>query len=353
MALVSGFYADWQAIAFAAAGISVFVSAMLIILSRAFALRNLEQTAKIEFVYAASTVFIVLMTIGLLVTGEFLLVKVTRCIYLTSFGVPCDCPVDIPATTLIDYMKLYMETPVNCAQQALDFIYILSIPVESAASVYMEVFMSEPATGFGIKAFAERLKNTTQMFSFYIYIYFLFAHALNFIKYYAGFFFSVGVALRAFPPTRGAGAYLMAASVGFYLILPFAYILVASIAVPEAQGTMLTVEGGCEAAVEKGSPYYICNLPTVPPDVEGLKCGSTGISKIFEAATMLEGYRNDMVSLFDYRTGFVGTLIKNLLSAICLAPVIAIILMMTFILNTTNLFGGNIPEIGRGLVKLI
>ena len=68
---------------------------------------------------------------------------------------------------------------------------------------------------------------------------------------------------------------------------------------------------------------------------------------------MLEGYRNDMVTLFDYRTGFIGTLIKNLLSAICLAPVIAIILMMTFILNTTNLFGGNIPEIGRGLVKLI
>ena len=125
MALISGFYADWQTIAFAAAGISVFVSAMLIILSRAFALRNLEQTAKIEFVYAASTVFIVLMTIGLLVTGEFLLVKVTRCIYLTSFGVPCDCPVDIPATTLIDYMKLYIETPVTCAQQALDFIYVL------------------------------------------------------------------------------------------------------------------------------------------------------------------------------------------------------------------------------------
>jgi hypothetical protein len=32
---------------------------------------------------------------------------------------------------------------------------------------------------------------------------------------------------------------------------------------------------------------------------------------------------------------------------------IALVILMTFVLNATNLFGGNIPEIGRGLVKLI
>ena len=94
MALTSGFYVDWETIAFAAAGISVCVSAMLIILSRAFGLRNLEQTAKMEFVYAASTVFIVLMAIGLLVTGELLFVKVTKCIYLSSFGVRSTRPLN-------------------------------------------------------------------------------------------------------------------------------------------------------------------------------------------------------------------------------------------------------------------
>lgn len=351
MALISGFYADWQTIAFAAAGIAVFVSAMLIILSRAFGLRTLEQTAKTEFVYAASTVFIVLMAIGLMVTGEFLLRNVVRCLYLLGFGLGCDCPV-VPATNLIDYMKLYMEPPVKCAQNALDALYVISIPLESTASVYIEVFMSEPATGFGVKALAERVKNTTQMLSFYIWIYFVLVHALNFIKYYAGFFFSVGVALRAFPPTRGAGAYLMAAAVGFYLILPFSYILVASIATPQAQSTMLSVSG-CDQAIEAGSPYYICNLPAVPFDVESMQCGSMSWSRVGEAADMLKGYRDELISIFDYKTGFIITLVKNLVASICLAPLIAVILMMTFILNTTNLFGGNIPEIGRGLVKLI
>ncbi|NYZ77698.1 hypothetical protein H0O02_05300 [Candidatus Micrarchaeota archaeon] len=356
---------DWQIIAFAAAGISVFGSAMLIILSRAFNMKNLEQTAKTEFVYAASTVFIVLMIIGILNVGEPILVNIVRCLYLSAFGLNCaDCTLTpmvgsgpgitgTPATTTIDYMKLYMETPVKCAQDALYSIYMASIPVESAASVYMEVFMSEPATGFGIKAFAERLKNTTQMLSFYLYIYYVLVHSLNFIKYYGGFFFALGVLLRAFPPTRGAGAYLMAAAIGFYLIFPFSYVLSSSIALPQAQGGVFTPAGGCTAAIEHGSPYYICNLPQVPFDVEGMQCGSASLSKLFEGATLLNAYRDNMLDLFDYKVGFIGSLTKTLVASICLGPLVAMIFTMTFILNTTNLFGGNIPEIGRGLVKLI
>ncbi len=344
---------DWKTIAFAAAGISVFGSAMLIILSRMFNLKNLEQTAKTEFVYAASTVFIVLMVIGMLGAGEFLLTKVTRCIYLSTFGIDCSSgyvllsPAGEPLNTLIDYMKLYMEPPVGCAKSALYALYIASIPVESIASVYVEVFMSEPATGFGIKAIAERLRNATQMISFYIWIYYVIIHAMNFIKYYAGFFFAVGVALRAFPPTRGAGAYLMAASVGFYLVLPFAYILVAGISLPHAQSDMVTYQTGLD-----GSPEYICKLPEVP-DVTGLECGSTQFAKVSEAGNLLDAHRDELATLLSPQTGFVQVLFKNLLASMCLAPLIAMMLVMTFILNTTNLFGGNIPEIGRGLVKLI
>lgn len=369
MALATGVETlfDWKTISFAAAGISVFGAAMLIILSRFLNLKNLEQVAKTEFVYAASTVFIVLMVIGILSVGERMLVStdpnspgLINCLYLSSFGLKCtDCHVipeispGVPASTTIDYMKLYMETPVNCAQETLFYIYIISIPVESMASVYMEIFMSEPATGFGVKAFAERLKNTTQMISFYLYIYYLLVHSFNFIKYYAGFFFAVGVALRAFPPTRGAGAYLMAAALGFYLIFPFCYIVVAYIALPYAQGGLVTPVGGCAAATIHSSPYYVCNLPTVPPDVQGLQCGAASFSKLFEAADILEAQRDNLISFLDYRTGFVGTLFKSLFTSICFAPLIAMILLMTFVLNATNLFGGNIPEIGRGLVKLI
>jgi len=44
---------------------------------------------------------------------------------------------------------------------------------------------------------------------------------------------------------------------------------------------------------------------------------------------------------------------RRLINSVCIVPIVALVVTMTFILNGTNLFGGNIPEIGRGLVKLI
>ncbi len=363
-------YADWKTIAITAAAISVVASTMLIILSRALALRNLEQTAKMEFVYAVSTVFIVLMVLGLIEVGEPLLGEVAKKMYLAGFGVTgyfgtLNYYIDpslpepeltaqdnlIEITTLIDYMKLFMQPPVKCAQEALDFLYLVSIPVESVASVYIEVFMSEPITGYGIKAIAERIKNTTQMLSFYIYFYFVLVHSFNFIKYYAGFFFSVGVAMRAFPPTRGAGAYLMAAAIGFYFVFPMTYIMVSTIALPHGE-IDLPPPGGAQAAILSGSLPYRCATPAEPPYIHD-PCSATRFSSVWKAREIVKEEKEKITSFLDPRTGGIGKLFSHMVTAVCLAPLIALVLTMTFVLNSTNLLGGNIPEIGRGLVKLI
>ena len=60
MAFEDMLYADWKTLAILAAAGSVLASIMLIMFSRLFDLRTLEQSAKAEFVFAASTVFIVL-----------------------------------------------------------------------------------------------------------------------------------------------------------------------------------------------------------------------------------------------------------------------------------------------------
>jgi hypothetical protein len=371
MPFATAVYTDWETIAITAAAISVVASAMLIIFSRMLALRNLEQTAKMEFVYAVSTVFIVLMVLGLIEVGEPLLGMIAKQLYLAGFGCDPYTPIAleyyvdpslpqpeltapenlIPVTTLIDYMKLYMQPPVKCAQEALDYLYIASIPVESIASVYIEVYMSEPATGFGIKAIAERIKNTTQILSFYVYFYYVLVHSFNFIKYYAGFFFSVGVALRAFPPTRGAGAYLMAASLGFYFIFPTAYIMVSTVALPHGEIDILP-PGGCDEAMFNRDLPYRCSIPAEPPHIHD-PCGSTRFSNVWKSREVVKEAKEELMTFLDYQKGGVGKLLIHLITAVCLAPLISLVLVMTFVLNSTNLLGGNIPEIGRGLVKLI
>ncbi len=347
----TAFYGDWQTISLAAAALSIVGSALLIMLSRLFGLHNLEQIAKTEFVYAASTVLIVIMVLGIIQAGELYLANgntgVVRCMYLTSFG--CDCSVtgSFNQNTLIDWTKLYMETSTRCVQDFMNVLYAISVPIEACTSVYMEIFMSEHASGFACKWISERITNATQSFTFYMYAFFLVEHVLNFVKYYGGFFFSIGVALRAFPPTRGAGAYLMALSFGLYFVLPFSYILVATAALPHVQSELLT--GTCDDIATGSS---LCSLPTVS-DPSAYQCEGAAATNAFNIAGRIRALSSVISDLLTGPNPTIFGLGQHLVSAVCIMPMIAFVILMTFVLNTTNLFGGNIPEIGRGLVKLI
>ncbi|MBU0591322.1 hypothetical protein KKF81_02250 [Candidatus Micrarchaeota archaeon] len=372
MAFVSSIYADWGTLSIAAASLSVIVSAMLIMLSRLFSMPNFEQIAKTEFVYAASTVFIVIMVIAIVQYVEVQIsngdASIARCLYLSSFQCRCDAPGHFggdTAMTLIDWMKLYLKTPTYCVDDFMNVLYALSIPVEATASMFLEIFMSEHASGFGMKWIAERITNATQSFSFYMYMFYLINYILDFVKYYAGFFFSIGVVLRAFPPTRGAGAYLMAIAFGLYFVFPLAYILISSVSLQHTQSdviapidgtTFLPGEGGDASAGRsvctpnpEGSVNYICALPQVT-DMTSRACGSTAMGGAFEMPNLIRANRLALQDIFDNK---LLSFTKHLTATICILPAVALIILLTFVLNTTNLFGGNIPEIGRGLVKLI
>ncbi len=356
----TAWYGDWQAISLAAAAISVIIASMLVMLGRLLELRNLEQTAKSEFVYAISTVLIVILVVGLLPPFESLLAAgdrgVARTFYLTGFK--CDVatgPV-FSQNTLIDWMKLYLAAPASCVQKFMKFLYFLSIPVEALASQYMEIFMSEVASGFGFKWLSSAITTATQGLTFYMYIYYLLFHVLNFIKYYSGFFFSIGVALRAFPPTRGAGAYIMALAFGLYFVFPLTYIALSALATPVLGSNTLVPEAGrcvidtTEGSLGKDGLKFACALPQVPSDVTTMQCVGASVRTATEFKEMLESNRDTLTGFLSFQ---IAELIRHLLYAVCVFPVLAFLVLFTFVLNTTSLFGGTIPEVGRGLVKLI
>lgn len=352
------FYTDWQTISVGAAAISVLGSAALIMLSRLFSMRNLEQVAKTEFVYAASTVLIVIMVVGLIQLAEPRLAgpsnSLARTLYLLSLNYSCSdpaspgfstaCYASFPEqTTLIDWMQLYLATPTKCVQRFMDVLYWMEVPTAAMTSIYMEIFMSEHASGFGMKWIEERIMNATASMSFYMYAFYVMVHSLNFIKFYAGFFFSIGVALRAFPPTRGAGAYVMAISFGLYFVFPLSYILIATLGLPHAQSQFLQPDNTA------GHPGYLCALPQAP-DMTMYACGTANPTRMLELRNELLSNREELSTTLSAR---LIDFERNLAHSICIFPMIAFVVLLTFVLNTTNLFGGNIPEIGRGLVKLI
>jgi hypothetical protein len=340
--------------------LSIIISAMLIVLSRAFSLRNLEQVAKTEFIYAASTVFIVMMVITLITTVEAQLgsAGLAKSLYLIAYRLPADLslagggsavPITDPfdpnndLSTLVDWMKLYMSAPAECIPRFMRVLYAMEIPVGAATSIYMEIFMSEHASGFGFKWVEERIMNAVQSFTFYMYMFYLLIHVFDFIKAYAGFFFSIGVALRAFPPTRGAGAYVMALSFGLYFVYPLSYIVVATLFMPHASSELVNAQN------VGGSYQTVCSLPP-EIDVSSMSCGSANPMRVRELANLLQAYSG---SITDVLTIHVNSFGRHMVYAICVFPLIAFTILLTFVLNTTQLFGGNIPEIGRGIVKLI
>jgi hypothetical protein len=344
---LASFYDDWKTISIGASAIALLGSAGLIMLSRLFSLKNLEQIAKTEFVYAASTVLIVVMAVGMIQIAEPRLGgpdnSLARTLYTSSLGV-CPKASFTDQTTLIDWMKLYMGTPAKCVKQFMDILYVMEIPIGAMTSVYMEIFMSEHASGFGVKWIEERIMNATQSFAFFMYMYFLMAHTLNFVKYYSGFFFSIGVVLRAFPPTRGAGAYVMALSFGLYFVFPLTYIMIATLGLPHAQSNIIA----CDPAAI-GGPDYVCALPQ-PADMTPWQCGTADAGKMMGFQNMVVANQIEVKNMLSSK---VLDFEKNLANSICIFPFVAFVVLLTFVLNATSLFGGNIPEVGRGLVKLI
>ena len=344
-------FVGWEQFAILAALISVFASTLLLMFSKAFQYSQFQQAAKVEIIYAASTVFLVLVIVGLITAGESTLVNIASNMFSSSFGIPISGVLTAPSgeqATLIDITKLYMQPSVKCSQSIINWLYVVSIPSEAIASVYMEIFMSEHASGFGFKVITERINNATQFLQFFIFVYYLIVHMLNFINHYALFFVGVGIVLRAFPPTRGAGAYIIALSLGLYFVYPLVYILGSSMTLPYIKPSFMQNSGTLEYEPGKG---FISNTVCNTPDVGNLQfCSFSSAGKIFEIKSWMDLHKGVITTFLDSN---LTSFFTHIVVTICFLPLVSMILVLTFVLSTTNLFGGNIPEIGRGLIKFL
>ncbi len=359
-------FVGWETFAILAALISVFASVLLLMFSKIFQFPQFQQVAKVEIVYAASTVFLVLVIIGVVKGGENMLVGIASEMFSASYGVP------LPGTlvtaggqdaTLIDITKLYMEPAITCSRKIINMLYAISIPSEAIASVYLEIFMSEHASGFGFKILVERINNATQALQFFVLSYYVIVHILNFINHYALFFVGVGVVLRAFPPTRGAGAYIIAFAIGMYLVFPMTYILATSMTLPYVKPAIIDNDNNIAAISYAPGRGFSSNVVCTLPELGDMQyCGFTTGGKMFEIKSWMSLHRSKIKDFLGIdptsplnisNDSSLTSVLRHITITICFVPLVAMVLVLTFVLSTSNLFGGNIPEIGRGLVKFL
>ena len=354
---------EWSIIAFGAAITALIWAMFAYMIGRSFNIEPVARAAKIEMLYVFSTILMIILFIGLIdiiSPGLFdLSVQLLKSTYSTSpefvqalsaNGFDINDPnfqIFIPQTGclnrhVIDVAKMYLAPARACAESALDSLSIISVPVEALASIYVEIFMSEHASGYGFKILAERITNLVNSLGFYLFAYYLFVHIFNFIRVYGLFFLSVGIVLRSFPLTRGAGAYIIALSIGLYFILPFSYILSASIA------STYTFERSFLGVDLGASNNLVCGVPQLPD--ESLACQATNPFTMINMKNYVEEHQDEMWSITDLIS---GSIMPSIIVRVCLLPLVALTITFTFVLSSTNLFGGYIPEVGRGLIRLV
>ncbi|MGV8176831.1 MAG: hypothetical protein ACP5NX_03460 [Candidatus Bilamarchaeaceae archaeon] len=318
--------------------VSVMGAVILFMLSRLFSEQSLQQTAKAELAFAASTIFLAGVMVILFgpVEQDFLVPLMKDGVFLPSLTnanvdqatmAAVSDSFNLNNPTLIQVSTAYMGTMIECVKSLRAPMMVINVFSETAGSLYVEIFMSEVASGMAYSGLNERLSNTTNIMFFYTLVFYVMLYVLSFVSATAQtLFIPLGIILRSFPPTRGAGAYVIALALGMYFIFPMAFML----------GVAISPSPAC---VSPG------DMPWVPSS-----CSNADASAAFQAKAWLEGNRNSISSFLDEVD---LDFLKNLSGTFCLVPLLAMTVVLSFVLSMTGLLGGNIPEVGRGLVKLI
>ena len=197
-------------------------------------------------------------------------------------------------------------------------------------------------TGAPTDAFVTTFQNLyTQALNAYILLIFT-VKVLTFMNAFGPGLIATGIGLRAFAPTRSAGAFLVAMGIGATLVFPIAYMMML--------GNFYEDTG------------QLCKMTDEMKDVSGI--GSLektfGIAMdnpfalpvnfIYTSARIVEFV---VKYILGGASGFFVEGVSRTMMTMCLTPFAAFAIMMTFINIATSILGGRISEIGRGIFRLV
>lgn len=318
------FLEGWEVVSLLIALISVIGTAILIMAAKVFSLRELEQGAKAELTFAISTVLIVLFLVLAVNFADSLAMSFALESSKIIFGK------EMHVNNFWEVSKLYM---VNVYECYLSFEKI-SVSIDAVLSTILRIsfsaFYFDPISGYTFGILHEFIKNILGLFYYFKWGYKLMIKTVDFF-FYIGFpiIFPTGVALRAFPPTRGTGAYLMAFSIAIYFVFPIAYLFAVGI----MQSPIL-----CSAFILKFTPLLLDPCEIEDTNIFGL---------LFSWLT------GNLEFINVFFKEFIPGILREFCLNLCIFPFIALMITFSFINSGSSLFGANIPEVGRGLVKLI
>ncbi len=336
---------DWEGYAILLSMMEIAVAVLLYYFSKLLQFGKYEVFAKEFLIESVLTLFLVI--------GIFLIIEIGN-----EFGKELNQRI---SSSFKNANEIFKEHPVRGKEDVSWYAVLLTMYVSNSCLrpfYEMTFFLTQiSALSKGVVLVSDSFRslgsnadllfvisqNFFNTFMFIYLMYFVSIKLLLFFKYIFPVFIMIGVPLRAFEPTRSAGAYLIAVGLGFYFVYPAIYLLL----------------------MAQGYNNNACSIPdAIYPVIKSWNNSPIGrigfammsiVSGVVFGAVASSGW---VVSFLNSVLGteMLGTLEMSMIHTvvnICFVPIIAFSLAMTFVNIGTTTLGGRIAEVGRGLFKFL
>ena len=316
--------------------VSLFITVLVDMFSRAFGLQSASMWAKSEYAQVGVTFLIIMMADAIHVVGNEVVAEVATSvaeksgnIYLYNLAL-ANHNAEYAANIIA---KKYIEQIIECESTIYFWVYWLNIFVEAFSKISFDVAHHE-AIGAGIA-----LTGWTTLFHYILnnIVYLVLFHYIQYdillLSQYSMLqvFLPLGLVMRAFPLTRGAGGFVLAFALGFAFVFPMTYVMIIAM-MPSAEAYCSQIEPLFQDSPFGTDDPCFNNAGSVMGYYYQVKNSESWISQVIN-------HPQNTLSLLFLQAIFY--------------PLASLIITISFIRQTGSLFGADLAEIGRGLIKLI
>jgi len=328
----------WEYYALAAAFISLFITVLMHMIANGFGLQSLNLWVKSEYMQVGATFLIVLLAIGVNAFSNNIFGPIATAVAASSGNLDVTNIVPSPnyIITPSEIGKSYLTAVIGCEKDLYVTVYAINFYFETWSRVSFDILGVEAsASGLALGGWVTMfhyIMNNVVYLALFQYVQYQLLQFSQYTMLYP--FLPIGLILRAFPATRGAGGIVTAFALGFAFIFPMSYVLIVS------------MEAGVHGACTRLSG--IQGEPAMTVLTQGDPC-FTNTGEQFENYFKLKMVQGSLSGTIDYLKNLLGLFFLQAL----FYPLASLIITFTFIRQTSSLFGADLAEIGRGLIKII
>ncbi|MCX6771446.1 MAG: hypothetical protein NTX79_05315 [Candidatus Micrarchaeota archaeon] len=326
------FFPDWAVLCTTIALCSFFITVLLQMVAKAFSLQSLSMWVRAEYAQVAVSFLIIFFALVMVTAGYAVTRGITSQLVSASGNIPLkDIILNPDINNPINIGQAYLSKIIKCEGNMYSLIFIYNYPSEFFSKIGLDSLGIEAiGGGYALGGFVSLFHffcNNLIYLALFNYVQFF---VLQFSQYtMVQIFLPIGLILRAFPVTRGAGGLITAFALGFAFVFPICYVLIVA---------MMPNTGAACSQVSIMST-------SMPPDAPCLNNAGAQMKEYYK----LKSEKGKLGGI----TGFFGGTINVFFLQSMFYPLVALIITFTFIRQTGSLMGADLAEIGRGLIKII